>query len=508
MNMKVPYALLVLSLVFSFSCQKSIDTISPSCSELKQPELVLGKKLENPYSVANMRKAYSELKNRTRTDLPNENVIQTTHLYIKFLPKNKQDIGTLKADSTLVLYNYPLDYEIVSYGGYHDPACPEDSPSPLYASVPVTYSLPQDVDYVILEELFIPDEEDAIETRSEVLSSSFVKDLVDKSLELTGNSETDYLGTRGGNSAWHPRGSIRYYDAFVSRYVPIEGLQIRCRRWFTTHTTYTDSRGDFYCEETFNNKAEYSVVFERYDFEIKDAWLSVASFSQHHMTGEWIVDFKDNDLCTYYCTIFRAAYKYYYQDIHGLATPPKNGFWKNQLTILASSKDKDGEYGNTAPLRRFVTDSEIKLYTFAENNRQTYATTIHELAHAAHWRLVIDADGSNRNRDYNFAEDSMVESWATGVQWFLTKDAYTSYKGKSPFGNYTNVVMDLVDDDSASNNGLSSDGVTGISIVDIQNALIGCSTWEGWKNNIAHKYESKRTQIEHLFDTWKSMGGF
>ena len=496
----------VIMLVIIISCQKSNETISIANYEPNNPELVLGKQLENPYSVTNMRKALSVLKKETRSGLSSEEVIQATHHYIRFLPKDKDDVSVLKSDTTLILYDYPLDYEILSYGGYHDPTCPRDTPTPLYASVPISYHLPDNVEYEVLEDLFIPDEYDLTETRSDY-SSTFIKELVDKSLELTGNSDPDYSETKGGGS-WHPRGSIRYFDATISAYVPIVGLQIRCRRWFTTYTAYTDWRGEFYCPETFSKSAEYSVVFERYDFEIKDAWLSTAKYQQDNQVGEWIVDFKNNALCTYYCTIFRAAFKYYYQDIHGLSTPPRNSFWKNKLTILASTKDKETEYGNTALWRRFFTDSEIKLYTYAKDSRQTYATTIHELAHAAHWQLVIDAEGSNRNRDYNYAESSMVESWATGVQWYLTKDAYPSYRGKYPFSYYTNVVLDLIDDDDASNNGKPKDGVSGINIVDIQNALIGCNTWEGWKNNIAAKYEDKRTQIENLFDSWKSDGGF
>ena len=489
-----------------------------SCSKVNPTEQPIkgisshtsGRKLQNPYSVSNMRKAYQALNSPTKSNFQGadeDNIIFTTHYYVKFSPRNEDDLSELKSDSTLVLFQAPLDYEILPPDDYA--ASEAQTPSPLYASVPASKDLSGiNSPFEILEELFIPDDGDFPATKGQyTYSDDFIDALVYKSLELTDNLEDPTPGTKA-NTEWHPQGRVTYYDDVLSATLPIEGLQVRCKRWFTTHKAYTDKNGYFYCEKTFKNPANYSIVFERYDFEIRSKGTSTAEYDGPKTSGAWVVDFSKNNLLTYYSTIFRAAYKFYYQNIHGLSRPPENGFWRTQLKIKASTDTKN-EYGSTNPARRFLgIGSMVKIFTYAEGTLQTYATTIHELAHAAHWNLVIKDDDSNRNKNYNNAEDSMCESWATGLQWYLTKDVYASYLGKYPFGEYTNVVMDLIDMEGEINNGLQFDGVDNLDIVEIQNALKGATSWTEWRNNITKKYPSQKNSIYALFTYWKTTGGF
>ena len=102
-----------ISSVF-FACTKEqINEETPPIdipsSEIKTTEgmTVLGKQLENPYSVSTMRRALSNLAPNTRSGL-NETEIEATHYYVKFHPKNSEELDLLKQDSTLILYSYPL----------------------------------------------------------------------------------------------------------------------------------------------------------------------------------------------------------------------------------------------------------------------------------------------------------------------------------------------------------------------------------------------------------------
>lgn len=95
-------------------------------------------------------------------DLPHDSSssvkLAPTELYVRFLPKDSTDLRILWEDEDLVLFDYPLDYEIAVEGSYyHDPDIPEDMPTWLYTAVPVDYVFP-DVEYEILEECYIPDE--------------------------------------------------------------------------------------------------------------------------------------------------------------------------------------------------------------------------------------------------------------------------------------------------------------------------------------------------------------
>jgi len=113
------------------SCQKSeLKEYQPNTEGL----MVLGEKLENPYSVANMQQAYSNLK-ACKADIPDFD-IETTHLYVRFLPKNLEEMELLEDDTTLELSEVPYDYDICEDGYYfHDLTLPIDGPTWLYAAV-------------------------------------------------------------------------------------------------------------------------------------------------------------------------------------------------------------------------------------------------------------------------------------------------------------------------------------------------------------------------------------
>ena len=83
---------------------------------------VLGGKLENPYSVDNMRKAYAN-KRASVINFPKMD-IRANHLYVRFLPKNEEELEKLYAHESedFILFDHPLDYEIAEQGNfYHDP---------------------------------------------------------------------------------------------------------------------------------------------------------------------------------------------------------------------------------------------------------------------------------------------------------------------------------------------------------------------------------------------------
>jgi len=95
---------------------------NPSIEEYYQEngltETKLGKKLDNPYSVSNMRVAYESLAKQNNRLNFSSDIIQTTHYYLKFFVSSAEDYDELESDS-LDLFEYPLDYEIESYGDYY-----------------------------------------------------------------------------------------------------------------------------------------------------------------------------------------------------------------------------------------------------------------------------------------------------------------------------------------------------------------------------------------------------
>lgn len=128
--------------------------------------LELGKKLENPYSVANMKKALESVKANMKTSKTSKISsslsdfdIETSHLYVKIEPKTEQEESKLKKDTTQIFFDYPLDYEfpeqVLNEVGTND----EKTISTYYVAVPKDYVFPDGIKTEVLEELYIPEQD-------------------------------------------------------------------------------------------------------------------------------------------------------------------------------------------------------------------------------------------------------------------------------------------------------------------------------------------------------------
>ncbi|MDY6024748.1 hypothetical protein [Bergeyella zoohelcum] len=509
-----------LGVLVLFSCSRELShEMKESQLDSKEDNSYLysrGSKLENPYSVENMKKAFDELQRNDQ--IPNnisENFIRTSHLYIKFIPKSEDEISKLKVDSTLVLYPFPLDYKL----------SPEEENSfvnnediiPYYASVPVNKTLPKDVKYEVLEKLFIPDEEkDDIDSSSIEIrqNENFVLTLVEKSLELTGNLDSEEALITDRRRRWRPAGKITMQDVSLNRNTGIEGLKVKARRWFTTHTGFVNANGDYSCNGTFRRDANYSFEWERYDFKIRGVQTGVSGPKK---TGDWTVHYTKDKIENFCGTIFRAAHHYYYKDILNLRRPPQSSFWRTQLKIRAVNQTNNGINGNANPIRNFLgIGNWIKIFNPQRTNSETYGTTIHELAHASHWNLSNAFSFSYVN-----TEGAVAETWACGVQWALTSMIYSNYdRNEYTRRMYTGLVRDLIDgyktvttdfyiDNSGNRVSLRKsyyDMVTGFNIRKIEDALINSTSWNVWNNKILqhHPHIINHQFANNAFGYWKS----
>lgn len=93
------------------------DAISPRSDE--PTPTILGNPRVNPYTVQKMTEAWNNLNG---TNLP---TLPATHRYVKFMPATLEQFKKLN-ETELVLFDYPLEYEIIQMGDYYDdPAVPE-----------------------------------------------------------------------------------------------------------------------------------------------------------------------------------------------------------------------------------------------------------------------------------------------------------------------------------------------------------------------------------------------
>ncbi|WP_299313097.1 hypothetical protein [uncultured Aquimarina sp.] len=535
----------LLSIVLS-SCQKGDDTLPENLEEniTSKPYptgmLRFGKKLENPYSVFNMKKAWENINQNPENEISSSIsiAIKPTHLYLKFKPKNDQELSVLKHQEDLDLYSYPLDYEIKEGGAYYiDPEIQEGVPTYQYAAYPIDKELPKVVEYEILEELFIPNEFQSYTIVKNGNTIDILDLLEEEALKITGNQEVNDSNIQKMNRRWTPAGRIMVWDDVVNRYVPVVDLEVKARRWFTTRKGKTNVNGFYRADGTFKKEANYSIAWEKYEFSIRSGTIGQAILNGPKRKGDWNVNLGQRNSTTvrdkqqYYALIFQAARDYYYGNRFGLDSPPKNGTLNPQTKIAADITERQNEKPSHAAIYARTGGFLPTIYarTWERSAERVYAVTAHELAHYSHWNLDRNAFRLLVAQYLiNNSTEAVIESWAEGVEWSFAQERYRNLFGIANYnynnGNqnrrlegftnrpndllYTSLVMDLIDNNNQrATNGNSLafplDRVSGYSIRQIEQALKGSTSWNQWRNNMISLHNNAtENRVNELFGNW------
>ena len=273
--------------------------------------IILGKKLNNPYSLKNMQAAYDSLCMASGVATRSVDMLQPTHLYVRFLPKDSVDINRLDKEN-LDLFCYPLDYDVEQWGDYyHDPSIPEDQPTWQYTRVPVGYDFP-DVQYEILDTCFIPEDEDEVETR--MAGNAFsLGELEDAAYEHSGNG--DMLVKDELRAKHSPCGTFTVYNDSTGRYEGVAGIAVRMGKFVKWFHVYTDRDGYYFTKSTFRTDPHYWIYFDnKKGFKI-GSWSVFANarlcaMGKHSNKGYSHAFNKGSDMWAH-CAVNNAAYYMY-----------------------------------------------------------------------------------------------------------------------------------------------------------------------------------------------------
>jgi hypothetical protein len=470
----------MLSAAFALmACDKESDGADYEreiSSKSENEVIVLGKKLENPYSIDVMRRACSELASlRSGGDVPPE--IEVTDLYVRFLPKDSAEYNKLLADS-LELFDYPLDYEIEQEGSYyHDPSVPEGQITWQYTTVKPDYKFP-DMTYEILEECYLPELEDAedddVESeedsdedtnglRSKKSESlSFAEKLERKAFELTGNSEMLDGELRAKRKK--PSGYMRLEVNASGKKVPLKGVKIRCHNIIRWGTCYTDGNGYYKFSKKWRTNVRYAILFENrksfsigYDYILSHQYT--INLGGHKPSGiDEHIGYNRTGKKWTIAVINNAAYDYYELCAkNGILTPPKDlRIWRfkgmdkscallahhGSTTNLVSTVLADYLGQTTYLVKRFGPD--IVIGTEDKGYEGITSDVFHELAHASHFSQVgvgywqryvagIVLCAAKRSDLYGTSESTTVYSGYIGVgeMWgyFMEEAMLAQWKG-------------------------------------------------------------------------------
>ena len=602
--------------ILVYSCQNDDDFLENPQNEVTTIDYSQGaKKLENPYTVENMKKAFENIKTKLNskqisaksTSSVSNLEITASHYYIKFKPETEEQEGIIKRDTTMILSDYPLDWEFTDEYLDNRPELPEGKFPEYWIAVPIDKTLPSDVPYEILEELYIPEEDpifnQAIKTsyqeptRKTVIKNNedLLRHLLNEAYTLTGN-EDDLLeepenqsnkNARNTNarccwifgSKWYPSGTLKiwddnagtsttrtrvfshweYYDCgggldefedirrlepikeeqcrravyrYVTntvqgKYVPLVGAQVLMRQWFTVRQGITDQNG-YFKTGSVRGRARYILQWERYHYSIRNGSLFQAETRGPRVKKrDWNHNIKGGD-DEYHGMIHTAAHIYYYGSRFGLTSPPRNSFWKRQMKIAA--REQNGVSSHVHQ-RRWIHLAQIHIKEWGEDSQQVFGTTIHELAHAAHWSMdrnaynnlvwdgyISDAVFNNQNR----GDVRTLETWATTVEILFALNRYRDmfnqpnykynlenfqFRKISDNNFYTSAGYDMIDNinqRSVYGSAYPLDRVNGYTVKQLEDGLRGAKSWTEWRNNIkARSNNSTESFVDQLFNNWQ-----
>ncbi|NPD87037.1 hypothetical protein HNS38_19985 [Lentimicrobium sp. L6] len=279
------------------------------------------------------------------------------------------------------------------------------------------YSFPK-IQYEILSSLFIPEEIPAYQS---IQYEDIVYDLVSEALNITDNSE-EILSSRW--SKWTPSGTIQVFDDIEDDMIPIIGVKVRARRWFTTKSGNTDSNGNFTTGQ-FRRAVNYSIIWKTGQFIIRDGVAFQAYYNGPKQRSEWNLNISNgSNKSLRIATIHRAAYRYFYRNIDGLKRPEiwtklrisylnTGGTGINWLTNWQHMIGAGGVIPNI-----HIHGKDPDDYSFYPTNI-LFSTTIHEIGHSSHVTLMNSAE-----LQYIQVSRQIQESWANTLEWYITRLEY------------------------------------------------------------------------------------
>jgi hypothetical protein len=311
--------LLLLGVVafFFVSCVEEEDffeqdypTTSFKTTVVENVSTVLGRKLPNPYSVTNMTNALNNL--RTEYGMEPNIEIEPTDYYVRFLPQDLSQYDKLTSDTNLLLFDYPLDYEIITLGDYyHDPSIPDTCYTWQYATVPIDYVFNNEIRYEILDTCYIPDDTDESQiTDYDILeqNSFFILGLREYVLE---NKDIQTRALWGNGKK--PEGYYKVYNTEDCVYEPVKQARAVCHTIVkNTSATINYSNGYYKMNKKFSTNLYYKIKWSnpkgfRLHYPIT---VAVSNFGVHGKSGySKNIDFATN--AGRLATINNAATEYY-----------------------------------------------------------------------------------------------------------------------------------------------------------------------------------------------------
>ncbi len=515
----------------------------------------------DPYTLANVKEAYMRIvagKSRhevTRAqidDLIEIGEPEATHYSLKFYPRSETEQWRIMRIEGLKYSFYPFEYlpltdkqveslEVsrssvptlpfecrysVTYTDLmttEGPAEPQTIHLPtIYATWPVETPLPTDLEYEIVEELYLP---------------KYNGSESDPSVALLESEIIPITPPWGDDPVWPPvinlprfKGRIMHYDEKLDTYIPLGGASVTMRYGSNMVGAVTDNDGYFVIYDYITSIATTWLDLSNYNYFVS----SVANISAPY--GE-IIGLADDfpygieldqaptttsiylttNTYPYYETAC-AAYFYFYGD-HNLE--PKHQVDGLRMSIYDFIPgDPGGRFTIYGDNKSYIEIYDVT-YVMNDNYVHTIETVFHELGHYNQfYEMEGDFDKMSNMQEF------IAEAYASYVAYYLTNEYYSIYnmsfapdylfesrqdwyKYCGP-SKYTPLFVDLFDTYNQSTNTIFNfpyDNLSGFSHEAMKLIAQEAVTWEVLKTilrsyiNIFYSADDINVYLEY-YDSW------
>lgn len=397
--------------------------------------MVLGEKLQDPYSVTNVTKAIQNLY-PTKGDRVD---VSPTDLYVRFLPSCQDQYDILESLG-VVLIDHPVDHRIIKDGDYyHDPSLPQEGFTWQYAVVSPDFPFPEGIEYEILDECYIAENDNASKAEMDDIDWQAVER---EAFRITGNAQMFEAMTKAGGK---PSGriTIKDPDANGGKAFGVAGVHLACNVFVKVATTYTDRDGYYTMSQTFYSKPRYWINFKNKSgfcigLNLVVSQGSVSTLGKGSTEGINYEITSSSDAKLYRrAVVNNAAYDYFSrcnEDDMNINKPSDSiviwllDVFNMSVTpmfhhgTLLSNEYIDKYFGDWKyVIQLFLPDIVLGLKE-CKSYADIYDATVHELSHASHF---INVGTSYWNKYILYVIQSFINASATDYGDGTLKDAQT-----------------------------------------------------------------------------------
>ena len=281
--------------------------------------------LPDPYSLINMQSVYDEYLGVGEVEL------SPTHLYVRFLPEDSEQLDLLLDIEDLDLSPVPMDIDPADEESYMQMIEASEDYCWLYDVVDVDFEFPEGINYEIIRHCYIPRDGESI-----TLTRESSVDVETEAYSRLGY-DVAFDNSISPLSKQYPTGMLTVldnsYDDGKKRPVPLVGVKVVCSTFCKKGSDYTDSDGKYTINKTFTGTPKYKIVFKNENgFTIwgNCGFLAPAQKTYRNQSPHgFSMEFTPDNMCWQWCVVNNAANEYWLSNKNGpiLLPPPNLKIW-------------------------------------------------------------------------------------------------------------------------------------------------------------------------------------